>query len=194
MKILHITTLPRAFFLATGLALLLEQTACQSLNPITKTPGTVTSTVVQVPASTNSVTQGTNVTVTITPATTVTNFTTNWVYSVNPSYTQAIQTAKDVNSTANPTPTAPIINIALGLLAAGLGWYANRKNNQKNATQDLLTTVIKGVEAAPAPEAVKQSIAATAQARDLSKEMNAAVQAVVPETPVSHPASPISKT
>jgi len=185
----------RAFFQSIGAAVLLTLLpACSSLNPFTKTPGAVTSTVVQVPATTNQVVQGTNVIVTITPATTVTNFTTNYVYSVNPAYTQAIQTAQQVNSAANPTPTAPIITWGLGILAAGLGWWANRKNNQANSVQDLLTTVIKGVEAAPAPEAVKQSIAATAQARDLSKEMTAAVQAVVPETPVSHPTSPISKT
>jgi len=129
--------------------------------------------VTTVPAQTNHVTVGTNIVEVITPATSVTNFTTNVIYSVNPRVEQAITTLRELNSNLNPTPTAPFISLALAGLSTILGIFAKVKSDKAK----LLPAVIQGVELANNPD-VKQNIQRIAQTLGLEDKLNKVVNDV----------------
>lgn len=120
-------------------------------DPILKEEQFITHTV-EIPEVTTIVTNETGgVTTVVTPAQTVTRVDTNIVASVNPSWTTAIDTVKGLNGAFNPTPAAPIVNLILGGLAAGLAWYARIKNKKAG----LVDVLIDGVERANNPEVKK---------------------------------------
>lgn len=97
--------------------------------------------------------------VTITAPAYRTNYVTNLVTVVNPKLQGAIDTAREINSNLNPTPSAPFVNLGLAALSGVLAFVARLKTTkaaraaadaaQKN---ELLETVIAGVEAAKSPE------------------------------------------
>ena len=154
------------------LAFTLVLTGCGTIQavkqPFVTTTNAVPVSVVETPAVTNVIelvttnTVGEVVTtreVTITPPTYHTNYVTNIVTMVNPVLESALQTIQGVNSTVNPTPTAPFINMALLAVSGVLGFIARLKTvkAQKAAaehakTNELLDTVIAGVEAAKSSE------------------------------------------
>lgn len=114
---------------------------------------------------------------------------TNLLYAVNTNLLSMIATAKGVNAAVNPTPSSPLVDLGLGALVAGLGWYARFKNNKLKAAQDLTTTLtqandehqsvistlIAGVEKANQP-AVKEAIAKVAATKGTSAAVDKAVQ------------------
>lgn len=101
---------------------------------------------------------------------------TNTVYVPNPAYVDAIQSARDVGKAA-PAPFGLIIDAAGALLIGGLAWYARIKTNKAAGTQQLLETVIRGVEASNAPPA-KASIQTIATALGVEDRLNAEVRKV----------------
>lgn len=156
--------------------------------------------VVDVPAVTNQVATeirdasgeitGTNYTLIVTPARrqtnllSVTNLVTNVITEVNPDLESAISTAKGINSTLNPTPSSPLINIGLTGVSLVLGWWARRKTlaharaqEQANANNELLETVITGVEAAKNDD-VKQKISEIAEQWKVSRALKQKVDDV----------------
>jgi hypothetical protein len=62
---------------------------------------------------------------------------TNVVHLVNTNWLNALEASAAVNAATNPTPSAPFINLALGSLAAGLGWYARIKTRRAAGAQAL---------------------------------------------------------
>lgn len=70
-------------------------------------------------------------------------------YSVNPQVTGGIQTAQTLNSSLNPTPSAPLINDAFmglsALLAAAAAWQTKKLNNV-SPQADALASVVKAVQ------------------------------------------------
>lgn len=99
---------------------------------------------------------------------------TNTVWTVNTNWVNAIQTAKTVNEVANPTATAPLVNLGLGALAAGLAWWARIKNEKQKGAEALLQTVIDGVEASNSAEA-KKAIELEATRRGVNATLHALV-------------------
>lgn len=91
-----------------------------------------------------------------------TNWQTNIVTEVNPGWTSTISTARTLNETLNPTPSAPFVNIGLSALSGGLAWFAAWQNRRRAKATGLLNTVIAGVEAAKNPD-VKAAIAETSR-------------------------------
>jgi hypothetical protein len=145
-------------------------------NAITETPQ-VSTNIVVIPAMTNFVFDGTNIVPVVTPERTETNYATSTVYAANPTWIKGIQTAQRINSSVNPTPSAPFIEWGLGLAACGLGWYARFKTKREQQAREreqrtagLLETVIAGVEAANNPD-VKQKIKETAKLFGTDKEL-----------------------
>jgi hypothetical protein len=90
-------------------------------------------------------------------------------------WTQAIETVKEVNAVANPTPIAPVVNVVLGLVVAGLGWFARFKTKQATEKGDLVKTLIQGVEAANNPE-VKKAIADAARLAGVADKLHTEVR------------------
>lgn len=62
---------------------------------------------------------------------------------VNPAYVSVLSGAKEVNSLANPTPSAPIVNLGISAILAGLGAYAAYRNRGLNAA---VGTLVDSVE------------------------------------------------
>ncbi|MEL0098906.1 MAG: hypothetical protein VW907_05075, partial [Opitutae bacterium] len=91
-----------------------------------------------------------------------TNYATNIVTRVKPGWERGISGAKTANSTLNPTPTAPFVNIGLGVLSAGLALFARFKTKRAAREAGLQTTLIKGFEMAR-HEATKNSITGVRQ-------------------------------
>lgn len=118
----------------------------------------VTETVVRIPATTNIVQTANGPLATITPESTVTNYSTNIIYKPNPIFTTSVTAAKQVNSIANPTPFAPILNIILTIATAAAGLYARKLNGEKVSMEGAAISVIKGVAKASGSDAVKASI------------------------------------
>ncbi len=143
---------------------------------------------------TNQVTQIVPVVVTNADSITVTNYvtnlahvvSTNWqtniVSAVNPIWTQTIDGARAVNSTLNPTPSAPFVNIGLTALSGVLGWFAAWQNRRRARATGLLNTVIAGVEAAKNPD-VKKAIAETSKLWGTRNELAAHVAQVTSAGP-----------
>lgn len=116
-----------------------------------------------------------NVVSTVVPGMTVTNYSTNTVYAVNPMWESSISGAQAINQVANPTPFAPLVNIALGGLAAVLGLIVRAKNKELTAGGAVLSAVIDGVEKANS-QPVKDAIKSAATAAGVLPDLHAAVQ------------------
>ena len=78
---------------------------------------------------------------------------TNTVWGVNPKLTSWMEAAQDVNAMANPTPTAPIINLALTGISLFLAAYAKKQRDKAR----LVDPIIEGIERSGSKEA-KESI------------------------------------
>ena len=115
----------------------------------------------------------------ISPPSTVYVTTTNYV--ANDQFLGGIETAKSLNAGFNPTPTAPIVNWALTLVAGAAGVVAAWKNKQAGALSDMVDAVVHGVESAPPGvgiDGVKRSIAAAAAAIGVGDSLHERVQTV----------------
>lgn len=104
-----------------------------------------------------------------------TNYATNIVTRVKPGWERGISGAKTANSTLNPTPTAPFVNIGLGVLSAGLALFARFKTKRAAREAGLVSTLITGVELA-GDDATKQSIKAIAENLKQAKELHQRVK------------------
>lgn len=114
-----------------------------------------TTNLVQVPAQVNEageVVQAAGVVEVVTPAKLITNWSKQITVDVNPIWDKGISGARSLNTKFNPTPSAPFVEWGLAALSAGLGWWARVATKKKNEKQDLLETVITGVEEAAHPE------------------------------------------
>ena len=119
--------------------------------------------------------------VTITPAAYVTNYATNVSVTVNPALASALATLETANR-FNPTPTAPLIDLALAGLGVGLAFYARLKGKQATAAQaegrehlSIARTVMLGVEETKSDE-TKAAIAKLSRAVGNAPQLNALVQ------------------
>ena len=119
--------------------------------------------------------------VTITPAAYVTNYATNVSLTVNPALASALATLETANR-FNPTPTAPLIDLALAGLGVGLAFYARLKGKQATAAQaegrehlSIARTVMLGVEETKSDE-TKAAIAKLSRAVGNAPQLNALVQ------------------
>lgn len=100
---------------------------------------------------------------------------TNWVPN-----TGFIEVAKQVNSSVNPTPSEPVINLALAGLTGLAGLLAAWQNRKSNKATDVATTMIKAIEDLP-PELtqpVKDAVSRMSEHRDNVKDVDAVVQKV----------------
>lgn len=113
--------------------------------------------------------------VTIEPARSVTNYVTNVTVSVNPALDAALSTASTVNRFANPTPTAPVVELALAGIAAGLGFVARLKTKAANENAGLARTAILAIEEAKSAE-TKAAAARLSAAVGNAPQLNALVQ------------------
>lgn len=146
-----------------------------------------TTNLVQVPAQVNpagEIVQPAGVVEVVTPAKLLTNWVKRIDVQVSPVYQQGITGAQSLNSKFNPTPSAPFVEWGLTALAGGMAWWARvltRKKNEAlanaNKKQDLLETVIIGVEEANLP-AVKESIAKVSRQWQNKDALEAEVQKI----------------
>jgi hypothetical protein len=85
---------------------------------------------------------------------------------VNPAWKEAMETARAVNSIANPTPTAPLVGLAisaLGYLLGGIAAFRNRQARQAvEQFKGALVTVVRAVETFNSAD-LKRTIARKAQ-------------------------------
>jgi len=132
----------------------------------------VTPVVTMTSGTTNVATVGTNVTVTITPAASQTNYVTNIVYAVNPTVDRTLSTAKQVTEFI-PAPFSGIASGVLGLASIVLAFIARQKSEKAK----LLPVLIQGVELANSPQ-VKDSINKVAIGLGLQKQLDREVQAI----------------
>lgn len=97
---------------------------------------------------------------------------------VDPKVVTAIDTARAVNvATSSVNPYSPLVEILLGTAAAAAAWFANHKNNEKNATQAQLVSVVKGVNNA-ADTKTKEAIAEQAGIDGVETALNKTVKGV----------------
>ncbi len=151
-------------------------------------------TVVSVPAQTNTVAHvvpaATNVVgnvvtitppfvtnvVTISPAAFVTNWSTNVVFEVNPGVQTALSTLETVNK-FNPTPTGPIVDLALAGAAGLLAFIARMKTKQAAANAGLAQTLVMGIEESQSAE-TKAAVRKVSEKLGNAPAVNALVQKV----------------
>lgn len=119
--------------------------------------------------------------VTLTPASYVTNWATNVTVAVNPALASALATLETANK-FNPTPSAPLVDLALVGLSAGLAWFARMKSRQATAAQaegvetlGIARTVMLGVEESKS-DATKEAIRKLSTAVGNAPQLNALVQ------------------
>jgi len=113
--------------------------------------------------------------VTIEAARSVTNYVTNISVSVNPALDAALSTASTLNRVANPTPAAPVVELALAGIAAGLGFVARLKSKAANENAGLARTAILAIEEAKSAE-TKAAAARLSAAVGNAPQLNALVQ------------------
>lgn len=108
-------------------------------------------------------------------------------FEVSSGFTSAVQTAKQVNSALNPTPTAPMVDWGLSIATAAAGAFAAWKNAQakKTASRALAAelgrdTIIRAIETAPPALAasVKKHVATVASMSGTSGHVADAVAKV----------------
>ena len=152
---------------------------------VTNVPVVSTSTVLETTMSTNAAGVVNTVTVTNQAVQTnyvtqsLTNWTTNVVYSVSPTLSTVISTAEAANTVTGPLdPFSGTITAILGLAAAGLGYYAKMKTKQAATHAANAATVINAVEglAGPTADAVKAAIQAQSLKDGTATSLNTAVQ------------------
>jgi len=121
--------------------------------------------------------------VTMPDGTMITNVTsvpfTTKVVRVNPKVAGALGLAQKVNDSANPTPIAPLVNIALGGLSGVLGLLAKKKNGEKVKVQQYLATVVTAVEASSVKEEVKAAVKQGAKVAGNSLELKKAITSIL---------------
>jgi hypothetical protein len=101
---------------------------------------------------------------------------TNWV--VDPKLETALTTGRAVNTATAPVnPASPFIEIGLGLVAAGAGWVAKRKNDKAAANELLLKTVIQAIDTLDDAK-VKEAVQSHAVKVGVEGELNTTVQKV----------------
>lgn len=134
-----------------------------------------------VEATTNTVGNVTTITparvtnyVTVTAERYVTNYTTNVSVAVNPALESALATAQRINH-FNPTPTAPLVDLALVGISGALAFWARLKTRQASETASIARTVILGIEEGASPE-TKAAIAKFSAAAGNAPQLNALVQ------------------
>jgi hypothetical protein len=111
----------------------------------------------------------------------ITNWTTNIVYAVNPTITNTLNIASQINGLAGPAnPFSGWTTLALGAVTAGLGWYAKIKTAQAAKNGSVGATLITAIEGLP--DALGQPVKAAVQAQALqsgtSNEVHDVVQSV----------------
>lgn len=102
---------------------------------------------------------------------------TNVVHLVNTNWIHALDAGAAINAATNPTPSAPFINLALGAAAAGLGWYARIKTRRAAGAQELVDTLITGIERSNSPDA-KRAVEAEASRRGVLPQLHHQVKAL----------------
>jgi hypothetical protein len=163
-------------------------TACQSastpfLTATTNAVPTITTTNQAVVTTTTSTppgaTQPIQVTVTNWQTVMVTNWQTNIVFQPSGTVSTVLSTVEAANTVTGPfNPFSGAIAAALGLLSAGLGFYARQKTIQANTHAGVAATVINAVEglAAPVGDAVKAAVTAQSLKQGTATAVNDAVQ------------------
>jgi hypothetical protein len=157
-------------------------TRTATVAPVVLTIPAQTNTVAHVvEATTNTVGNVTTITpahvtnyVTVTAERYVTNYTTNVSVAVNPALESALAVAQRVNQ-FNPTPTAPLVDLALVGISGALAFWARLKTRQANENAGIARTVILGIEEGASPE-TKAAIAKFSAAAGNAPQVNALVQ------------------
>lgn len=114
--------------------------------------------------------------VTVIPASYVTNWATNVSVVVNPGLQSALATVETVNR-FNPTPTAPLVELALAGAVAVLGFVARLKSQQAATNAGLAQTLVQGIEEAKSAE-TKASVKKISEKLGNAPAVNALVQKV----------------
>ena len=127
---------------------------------------------VTIPETVQTLPNGDTVTI---PSQTLEKVSTNYVYKVNPAWETTINTAKSINQIANPTPTAPIVNLALGAVTLILGAIVRAKNKTLSGKEAVLETLITGIEQANDPR-VKEAIKALSRKNGTELQTHAEVK------------------
>lgn len=97
---------------------------------------------------------------------------------VDPRLATAILTAKAVNQATVPVnPAVTLIDLGLGAVAVGAGWFAKRKNDKAAASELLLKTVIQAIETLD-DQKVKDAISEHAVNVGVEGKLNTAVKQV----------------
>jgi len=97
---------------------------------------------------------------------------------VDPRAITVIETTRAVNvATGQVNPYSPLVEIGLGTAALVLGWFAKRKNDEKNGVQSQLVSVIKGVNNADDAK-VKEQILSQASTDGVETALNKTVKGV----------------
>jgi hypothetical protein len=112
--------------------------------------------------------------VTIEAPRSITNYVTNVTVAVNPALESALSTVSTVNQ-FNPTPSAPIVQVALSLALGGLGFFARLKTRAANENASIARTAILAIEEAKSAE-TKAAAARLSQAVGNAPQLNAMVQ------------------
>jgi hypothetical protein len=101
-------------------------------------------------------------------------------YAVNPQFEAAVENGRRLNSALNPTPTAPLVDWGLSLATVAAGAVAAWKTRSAKKAEIVRDTLIKAVETAPPAvvSSLKKHVAAVADLRDVSGDLDNAVQKV----------------
>ena len=108
-------------------------------------------------------------------------------YEANPQLLAALRHGQQLNSLLNPSPSAPLVNLGLGLLSAlatGFAAYKTRQQQQVRAELEpkaaALATVIKAIELFPGgePAVLKEHIQTHAHLDRTQPDLDAEVQSI----------------
>lgn len=113
------------------------------------------------------------------PAQTITNLSTNIVWAVKPGVESSVEGLRGVNRLANPTPFAPLVDLALVGMTSGLAWYARKKNKEAVTHKQLFETVAKGVQKSGDP-VVKKVIREVSELVGTAEVLHQSVQKMFP--------------
>jgi hypothetical protein len=108
---------------------------------------------------------------------------TNFTYTPNPAVAGALNAAAQITA---PAPWGWIVGGITSLIAAGLGLVAKAKSGQLSTSQQIVRSVVAGVEAA-GNDQTKQSIATIASASGIQHLLDPIVQAVSKQMPALTP-------
>ena len=104
------------------------------------------------------------------------NYSTNVV--VDPKLETALATAGAINTATAPVnPFSPLVEIVLGAITVGAGWYAKKKNDDAASKTILLKTVVQSVDAID-QQPVKDAIQAHAVKVGVEGELSKFVKQV----------------